>query len=633
MVEQRYSGVQSTSEEYSTAGRSIKIGLLASSVVSAWTWAATLLQSSAVAYEYGVSGPYWYAAGATIQVLLFAILAVEVKRKAPKAHTFPEIIRARYGGTAHKIYTYFALCTNMIVTAMLLLGGAAVANSLTGMNIYAACFLIPLGIILYILFGGLRATFLTDYIHTVALFIIILVFGFTVWATSPKIGSVGKMMKLLDEVTARGDGPPGNAENSYLTMDSYGGVIFGIINIVGNFGTVFCDQAYWQRAFAARPSATVLGYLVGGLCWFSIPFFLATTLGLAGVALENDPDFPTYPERMAAADVSAGLVAPNAAVCLLGESGAVAILILVFLAVTSAASAELIAVSSIIAYDIYKAYIHPTASGEDILKASQVATVGFGIFMGVLASVLNNFGITLGYLYLLMGIIVAPAVIPIAFTLTWSKQNAFAANASPVIGFVCGFITWLVVAYGLYGEITLTSTGANMPMLSGNLVSLLSPFFITVPISYMAPQDFDFASTKAIEIASDEQAVTVMEYNVEEEEDPVALEKALKFAYGWAWALTAVLIFLFPLPLLGEHYVFNESFFTFWVVIGFIWSISASFVTIVYPVWESREGIVKIFNGITGDMSGTPPPKAYDSVVEVKAVTDDDNKIAKGDSV
>jgi len=142
-----------------------------------------------------------------------------------------------------RIYSY-----SMIVTAMLLLGGAAVANSLTGMDIYAACFLIPLGIILYILFGGLRATFLTDYIHTVALFIIILVFGFTVWGTSPKIGSVGKMMELLDKVTAEGNGPAGNAENSYLTMDSYGGVIFGIINIVGNFGTVFCDQAYWQRA-------------------------------------------------------------------------------------------------------------------------------------------------------------------------------------------------------------------------------------------------------------------------------------------------------------------------------------------------------------------------------------------------
>ena len=89
------------------------------------------------------------------------------------------------------------------------------------------------------------------------------------------------------------------------------------------------------------------------------------------------------------------------------------------------------------------------------MKASQVATVGFGIFMGVLASVLNNFGITLGYLYLLMGIIVAPAVIPIAFTLTWSKQNTTAAIASPVIGFALGLITWLVTAQGQYGSITL----------------------------------------------------------------------------------------------------------------------------------------------------------------------------------
>jgi hypothetical protein len=33
-----------------------------------WTWAATILQSSNVAWEYGVSGPFWYASGATIQV-------------------------------------------------------------------------------------------------------------------------------------------------------------------------------------------------------------------------------------------------------------------------------------------------------------------------------------------------------------------------------------------------------------------------------------------------------------------------------------------------------------------------------------------------------------------------------------
>jgi hypothetical protein len=38
-----------------------------------WTWAATILQSSNVAWEYGVSGPFWYASGATIQVCQFLL--------------------------------------------------------------------------------------------------------------------------------------------------------------------------------------------------------------------------------------------------------------------------------------------------------------------------------------------------------------------------------------------------------------------------------------------------------------------------------------------------------------------------------------------------------------------------------
>ncbi|KAK0779002.1 urea active transporter [Friedmanniomyces endolithicus] len=59
-----------TSEEFNTASRSVKPGLIACGVVSAWTWAATLLQSATVAYEYGVSGPFWYAAGATVQIFM-----------------------------------------------------------------------------------------------------------------------------------------------------------------------------------------------------------------------------------------------------------------------------------------------------------------------------------------------------------------------------------------------------------------------------------------------------------------------------------------------------------------------------------------------------------------------------------
>ena len=59
----RYQHEVQTSEMFSTAGRTVKSGLVAAAVVSSWTWTATLLQSSGVAYQYGVSGPFYYAAG------------------------------------------------------------------------------------------------------------------------------------------------------------------------------------------------------------------------------------------------------------------------------------------------------------------------------------------------------------------------------------------------------------------------------------------------------------------------------------------------------------------------------------------------------------------------------------------
>jgi urea-proton symporter len=95
-----------------------------------------------------------YASGATVQILLFATIAIELKRHAPNAHTFIEVIGARYGKFTHIVYIVFGLITNILVTAMLLTGGSAVASSLTGVPTAAACFLLPIGVVLYTMFGG-----------------------------------------------------------------------------------------------------------------------------------------------------------------------------------------------------------------------------------------------------------------------------------------------------------------------------------------------------------------------------------------------------------------------------------------------------------------------------------------------
>lgn len=46
-LDYRYGGTKQTSEQFNTAGRSVKTGLIANVIVSEWTWAATLLQRCA----------------------------------------------------------------------------------------------------------------------------------------------------------------------------------------------------------------------------------------------------------------------------------------------------------------------------------------------------------------------------------------------------------------------------------------------------------------------------------------------------------------------------------------------------------------------------------------------------------
>ena len=607
-IEEKYLGNMQSSEGFNTAGRIIKTGLTAAAIVSAWTWAATLLQSSTVAYLYGVSGPFWYAAGASIQVLLFGILAIELKRKAPNAHTFLEIIRARFGAGTHKIFLGFALTCNMIVTGMLLLGGAAVVNGLTGMDISLAAFLIPVGVMIYTLVGGLKATFVADYMHTVIIFIVILTFVAMVFFISPITGGVEGMYNKLVEAAslnpviaptfAEGgavEGDPstyGNAMGAYLTMASAGGLIFGVINIVGNFGTVFVDQAYWQRAIAAQPSSTVKGFLLGGMCWFAIPFTLATTMGLTGVAL----DVNLTPEQ-----VQLGLVVPAAASVLMGEIGAIMVLVMLFMAVTSAGSAELIAVSSLITYDVYRTYKNPKATGKQLLKVSRGVIVAFGLGMGALAVVLLGMGLSLGFVYLAMGILIGSAVIPIALTIIWNRTTRAGAVAGALVGVCLSLTTWTSVAASeADGVVDIASLGGAFPMLYGNVVAILSSGLICIVISLAQNKKYDWKELdQHMSLVTDDMEqheITATEV-AKREQDEEQLKKAFKFSVRGGGLLTLIVIIFWPMPLYFSGYVFDFGFYGLWVGIAIAWVSTAAAIIIFMPIVEARHGFAKVASG------------------------------------
>ena len=146
-------------------------------------------------------------------------------------------------------------------------------------------------------------------------------------------------------------------------------------------------------------------------------------VGLVALSLQDTPAWPTYPNKMTPAEVSAGLVLPNAAVAMLGKGGAVCSLLMVFMACTSAMSAELIAISSVFTYDVYRSYINPKASGKKLIFMSHCAVVVFAYVMAAFAIGLYYAGIGMGYLYELMGIIIGGAVLPLALTLLSKKSE------------------------------------------------------------------------------------------------------------------------------------------------------------------------------------------------------------------
>ena len=386
---------------------------------------------------------------------------------------------------------------------------------------------------------------------------------------------------------------------------------------------------------------------MGGIAWFAIPFGFSTTLGLVAVALTDNTVFPTYPNAPSKSDISSGLAAAYAASALLGTSGAVALLIVLFMAVTSCASAELIAVSSLLTFDVYKTYLKPSASPSSLIFVSHVCIGIFGLTMSLFAVIWNVIGIDLGWLFLVMGLVIGGAVFPAAFTVTWAKQSKAGAISGCLAGLAAGLIAWLVTAKQYFGEISVASTGQEYATLAGNMAAVFTGAIVTIVVSLIKPQNFDWEVTRAMNskpvqelvaettegvdpirhvhdppkhsrAADDEKekedsddiatppneplapraslddAESQFNPEADLEEHPTKLRGAFITACIASFVLTFIMDFLVPIPMFLSHYVLSRGFFTAWIVISFLWVFVSTGISVILPLVETS-GFVRQF--------------------------------------
>ncbi|KAF8130255.1 hypothetical protein EV363DRAFT_1296881 [Boletus edulis] len=285
--------------------------------------------------------------------------------------------------------------------------------------------------------------------------------------------------------------------------------------------------------------------------------------------------------------------------------GAIAVLLVVFMAVTSAASSELIGVSSLL----------PKATGEEIVKASHYFICFWAVWMGCWASILNAGNINLGWLYYVQGVILSPAVIPIALTISWSKLTRAGVFCGAIGGAVLGMIAWMIGCLKIYGQINIPNLADPYSAVCSGLTGLLFSGILMISVSLMSPADYDFSETRAISTLDDhveseknsntgeaspdlekqpENGANDSDASKDEEEQIASLQRVFKKAFVYSTVFTAIVIVIVPLPMFFSHYVFSREFYTFWFACSIIWVFASGTFCIILPLWESRKEMAKI---------------------------------------
>lgn len=596
-------------------------------------------------YVYGFAGLWWSVSGATVQILLYAIMAIELKRRAPRANTILEALRIRFGTGTHIVFFIYGVSVQILITAALLLGGSAAFAVCTSASTVAMNYLIPLGVVNYTYLGGLKSTFLSDYIYTLVIFILVLVVMFKVMAVKslPVLGSPGALWDLLqpDKLTTTAYGAK---DGSYLTMDSGQGLLLAGVILVSGFGSVFVDPSYGQKAIAGEPNAVVKGYFIGAFAWFSIPLGLSATMSYVAVALANTEYWPVS-GGVSEYQINNALILPLAAQAVMGTGGAVAILLMVFMAVTSSFSAEIVAHASIVTFDIYQpcksahmvlSYVrgrlikltvaldvNPQASDQNLRLVSHVALCFFAIFSASFATGLNYSGVSMGWVLEFLGVVLGPAVIPITLAVNSAHASPRFMEIAAPVGTVCGLVSWLGSTKGVYGAVNITTTYENWPMFIGCTVGLFVPLLIWLVMWPLHKDPYDWDKLFHMQAAQPRPGDRSYEpgdvSDLGGDWDPAGLARASRNAKIVSAVMCLIFLIIIPFSLYGTGYIMSRDFFIGWTVVVFFWAWVAAATIWTLPIWEARHTFASVFRGIISGKRASDN-NGSDVVVQEKVV-------------
>lgn len=160
---------QENADGYMTAGNNLGFGISAASMTATWIWAASMYASATSGYTYGISGPVHYGLWGALMILFIYPFGKRIRAVAPRAHTLAEVMHARHGRSSQLMLAGSNVVGSVISLMSNFLAGGVLISLLSPLNFIQGVFTVALGVLLYSLWSGFRASVLTDFIQVAAM--------------------------------------------------------------------------------------------------------------------------------------------------------------------------------------------------------------------------------------------------------------------------------------------------------------------------------------------------------------------------------------------------------------------------------------------------------------------------------
>ena len=382
---------------YLTAGRKTGTLSLTCSLVASALGAWILFGPASAATWGGIGSVIGYSLGTAFPMIALIYLGKKIRKDFPSGITFTQFIFHKIGKNLFKFiillsifYMFIFLCAEITAVAMLI-------NYISKVPLWITSVLVMTTTLVYTLYGGLKASILTDNFQFLIAIILLLVCVYSIF-TSDFIS--------YENVT--------NNSSNLLNSKYIPNYTAGLTFFIAVAATNLFHQGNWQRVFAAKNNEVLNKSLkLSFLIIIPIVFFMGIT-GIIAISVDSqiNPDLAFF--SILLKDKSEFLY--------------IAIIILAISLTVSTVDTLVNAISSLIIVD-----------GKKINKKIKSPNILI-IFLSTIAFFIASKGFSILYLFLLADLLCCAAVFPVFYGFYQRKFSETNAINSILVGLFLGLL-------------------------------------------------------------------------------------------------------------------------------------------------------------------------------------------------